>query len=116
MCVRVVNVKGMNKPEQRAGVCYVGRRFAGWPGHRLCNPLRPNKGLTLDDCLEGYRRHLATGIRDLEGALRDLWNECEQGNKALGCWCTAATAGDGSPVVCHAQILAEMLNERFGAK
>jgi hypothetical protein len=24
-----------------------------------------------------------------------------------------ATAGDGSPVVCHAQILAELLHERF---
>ena len=114
--IRVVNVRGMNKPEERAGVVYVGRPFAGWKGHRLYNPLRPNRGLSIEDCLDGYRRHLANGIRDLEGALRDLWEETQCGVKPLGCWCVSAVAGDGQPVVCHAQVLAEMLRERFEPK
>ncbi len=113
MCVRVVDVRGLNKAAQRAGVCYVGRAFAGWPRHPLCNPHRPTKFVSLDECLREYRAHLEKWIDDLDGALAALWDECEQGKKPLGCWCVNATAGDGSPVVCHAQILAEMLWERF---
>lgn len=115
MTIRVVNVRGLNRAEQRAGVVYVGRAFAGWPKHPLCNPLRPNQGLTLEDCLNLYRGHLAR-LNNLPERLSQLWQEMECGVKPLGCWCVNATAGDGSEVVCHAQVLAELLQERFGAK
>lgn len=51
----------------------------------------------------------------LGGYLADLWGACGQGAKPLGCWCCNATAGDGSEVRCHAQVLAELLLERFAS-
>ena len=45
--------------------------------------------------------------------LAELWEKCERGAKPLGCWCVNATAGDSTPMQCHAQILAEMLHYRY---
>jgi hypothetical protein len=127
MPVRVVNVRGLNAPAERAAVCYVGRVWAGWLGHPLGNPFRPNyqtfdtdtkeecameRALALTACLDRYREYLAS-MPDLNARLAALWEECEHGTKPLGCWCVNATTGDGSPRVCHAQILAELLVERF---
>lgn len=110
--IRVVNVKGLNKPDQRAGVVYCGRPFAGWKGHQLGNPFRPRAGF---DAVQAYRQWLlGRPVQEVERALADLWEETGHGAKPLGCWCVDATAGDGSPVVCHAQVLAELLRERFG--
>ena len=126
VAIRVVNVRGI-KGEARDGVCYVGRLWAGWLAHPLGNPFKPEsvgaggacqqttelrRQKFLADCLNKYRAYLAT-MPDLEERLAALWEECDRGAKPLGCWCTDATAGDGSPCVCHAQVLAEMLRERF---
>ena len=112
--IRVIDVAGLNKPAERAKVVYVGRPFAGWKGHALANPFKvdPQNGIAVGKCLEKYRQHLAW-MPDLEAALAELWEECEHGEKPLGCWCIDAVVGDGQPVVCHAQILAGMLQERF---
>lgn len=109
--IRVVCVKGFNRPDQRAEVCYVGRPFAGWKGHPLANPYRPDP-IGRAVCLERYRNWLLARPR-LEMDLATLWQETHYGTRPLGCWCVNATHGDGQPVVCHAQILAAMLAERF---
>ena len=115
MPIRVVSVKGLRTPEQRAGVVYVGRQFAGWPNSGWGNPFKPRAGF---DAVAAYREHLARVEADdptsFAAALRMLWDRTDCGAKPLGCWCCDATAGDGSPVVCHAQVLAELLRERFG--
>lgn len=114
--VRVINVKGMNKPDQRSQVVYVGRKFAGWPEHELHNPYKPVAGEPVGTCLAKYKAKLLARLT-LEEDLAALWEETGQGRKALGCWCTNAIIVE--PVanpVCHAQILGEMLRERFGGK
>lgn len=127
MGVRVVNVRGLNAPEQRAGVCYVGRAFAGWPVHPLHNPFRPNVRTfdtdTKKECADERARAVAACIEEyrywlfdnptLEDELRRLWEACERGAKPLGCWCVNAEVGDGQPCVCHAQVLAAELHKRF---
>ena len=125
--IRVVDVRHLHTPEERVGVLYVGRTFAGWRGHPLRNRFRalvpkPETTATeelaeltekaIADCLECYKADIATRST-LEADLAALWIQTEQGRKPLGCWCVNAYAGDGSPIVCHAQILAEMLRERF---
>lgn len=114
MSVRVVNVKGLKKPDQRASVVYCGRAFAGWHNSGFGNPFHPRPGF---DAVAAYRAHLAAleadDPRSFAAWLKTLWEATGHGTKPLGCWCVNATAGDGSEVVCHAQVLAEMLRERF---
>lgn len=125
--IRVVNVRGINKAEDRARICYVGREFAGWTGHGLVNPFRPRvqnfDGDTKEECNGEWRRAVQSCLEQyrswlmkssiLEVTLMFLFAECDGGAKPLGCWCVNATAGDGSPCVCHAQVLAELLRERI---
>ncbi len=113
--IRVINVKGLNKPEQRANIVYVGRKFAGWPEHELHNQFKPKEGEPVGECLRKYKARLLNRLT-LEEDLTSLWEECRCGARPLGCWCCNAVAGDGSEVVCHGQVLAEMLRERFGVK
>lgn len=109
--IRVVKVNGLRTPEQRAGVCYVGRAFAGWPASPWGNPFKPRPyGFGVPLCLERFRTFAETGPPEY---LADLWEACEHGAKPLGCWCIDAVHGDGQPVQCHAQILAAMLHDRF---
>lgn len=95
---------------------YVGRAFAGWPASRYGNPFRPRPGF---DAVAAYRDWLHGRVRltynppPTEADLADLWEQTGHGAKPLGCWCVTVTAGDGSPAVCHAQVLAELLRERF---
>lgn len=121
--IRITNVRGLRTPEQRATVVYVGRACAGWPGHPLANPFKigerspGNHRVTLgrDGVIAYYRQFLESldeGGR-LGPALAALWEATGHGAKPLGCWCCEATAGDGSPVVCHAQTLAELLRVRY---
>lgn len=127
--IRVVNVRGFRAPEQRATVVYCGRPFAGWAGHPLGNPFKPNpRYLDTDDgtelqterdravksCLEKYRDWLLARPT-LDADLAALWEQTKGGELPLGCWCVSATAGDGQPLACHAQILAEMLRERYAS-
>ena len=110
--IRVVDVRGLRTPEQRATVVYVGRAFAGWPASPWGNPFKPGRGF---NAVAAFREwFLSRPDENLEASLAELWKATKQGAKPLGCWCTTATAGDGSPLVCHAQVLAELLNERFG--
>ena len=101
--IRVVNVRDLRAPEQRAGICYVGRNFAGWPGTPWRNPYR---GVDRETCLRRFREYAQKQPREW---LEKLWEACEHGKQPLGCWCVNAVHGDGKPIVCHAQILAEML-------
>lgn len=122
--IRIVDVRGLRSPDQRAGVCYVGRGFAGWPAHPLGNPfrVRPNDrsqdrgsvARTVEDALIRYGEWVARHPRR-DVLLAELWEACEHGAKPLGCWCTNAMHGDGQPIVCHAQILAKLLAEKFAA-
>jgi hypothetical protein len=120
--IRVVNVKGL-RGYDRNGICYVGRAFAGWPASPWGNPFRPRRsgsdgfgsawsdpGDDVQDCLTRFREYASK--QPLEW-LSLLWEACEHGVKPLGCWCCSAAHGDGQDVVCHAQILANMLHERF---
>lgn len=108
MIVHVIDVHGIKIDDpRRASIVYVGRRscWAGWDAHKLQNPFRA--GVTTGT-LPRFREHLKT----LDGDwLAELWEECEHGAKALGCWCYT---GEPRPVEeCHAEILANMLNARF---
>ncbi len=109
--IRVVNVSGL-RGEARKGVVYVGRGFAGWMAHPLGNPFRPQAGDLPGTCLTLYAEWLSRK-KNLDELMRKLWIQTQLGALPLGCWCTDATAGDGSPIICHAQILADMLRDRF---
>lgn len=122
MSIRIANVRGLRTPEQRSGVCYVGRAFAGWPASRWGNPYRvgsahpngyPGRKLTRDEALDCFVRMVDGWSEAQRSAYLDsLWESCKHGELPLGCWCTTATVGDGSPVVCHAQVLAQLLHDR----
>ncbi len=111
--IRVINVRRLRRPVQQLGVCYVGRHCADWPGTPWGNPYRSDPPHTLETCLARYREWAESRPPEW---LAELWAECRQGAKPLGCWCCDATAGDGSPLTCHAQILAELLTTRYGPK
>lgn len=112
--IRVVNVKGL-RGDDRKGVCYVGRAFAGWPASPWGNPYRTRSKAwwNVRACLDDYGTHARKQPSEW---LASLWEACDKGAKPLGCWCVDAVHGDGQPIVCHAQILAAMLAERFGTK
>lgn len=125
--IRVVKVNGL-RGDARLGVCYVGRAFAGWPKSPWANPFKmkpygPGDSVLVfvrewenrerERVLAEFRAWVASRP-DLDEWLDFLWRMCDRGEKPLGCWCVNATVGDGQPVVCHAQILAELLHDRFG--
>lgn len=112
--VRVIDVRGLRTREARAQVCYCGRAFAGWPQSRWHNPFPAPKH---PDALAKFRDYLAEmdARHELGGYLADLWEACGRGRLPLGCWCGSFVAGDGSEVRCHAQILAELLLDRFAS-
>ena len=104
--VRVVCVKGINKAEERAKICYVGRAFAGWPATPWGNYGRR-------DCPNEFRSYLLKLPEDILSKLLDsLWESCEHGAKPLGCWCLEWD-GTGPTPGCHAAVWAELLNERY---
>lgn len=108
--IRVVNVRGL-RGEARNGICYVGREFAGWPASRWGNPFRPSPGF---DAVAAFRHwFLNRPACVVTESLTALWEACDHGAKPLGCWCIDSSPGDGQPVVCHAQVLAQLLRERF---
>ncbi len=109
--LRCVNVRKIPK-DKRAHVCYVGRGFAGWPASPWGNPFPVGGygGWSRERCLKAFRNHAES---QPESWLANLWVACEQGAKPLGCWCIDAKHGDKQEVVCHAQILMEMLAERY---
>lgn len=106
--IRVVDVRRLRSPAARAAVCYCGRAWAGWPRSRWCNPFRA-------DGLSEFCCHLALmkSRGGLPVYLADLWEASGRGEKPLGCWCGDSEVGDGSPLVCHAQILADLLAIRY---
>jgi hypothetical protein len=105
--ITVVSVKGLNRPEQRQAVTYVGRRFAGWPASPLGNPF---KG---PDAVNKFAGWLLFHPRRKE-LLAAVWEACERGAKPLGCWCVGTLAEPwvakrGEELVCHAQCVAVQL-------
>lgn len=112
--IRVIKVNNL-RGDDRKGVVYVGRAFAGWPAHPLGNPFRPLRNELPGSALRHYRDWIEKRSQR-DKLLADLWEQTKHGSLPLGCWCVDATAGDGSPLVCHAQILAELLSERFGSE
>ena len=125
MTIRVVNVTASNL--RKLGlvteqVVYVGRggRFHKWPHHPLANPFKPGDiryrdlphDAAVSCCLMDYRAWLLSRP-NVEQLLADVWEACEHGAKPLGCFCVNAEYGDGQPVICEAQILAEELHKRF---
>ncbi len=114
--IRVVNVTAANLRKlglTPADVCYVGRagRFHQWPASKWGNPYRPQlvEQMILPGtdpvkaCLRLFRDYAKT---QPESWLAELWEACQHGKLPLGCWC--------HPAPCHADVLAEMLTERFG--
>lgn len=115
MIIKVVRVNGMAEAD-RPGVCYVGRQFAGWPASPWGNPFKPGRrfGLTVEQAIESYRKLAISKPADW---LAGLWAACDCGRKPLGCWCVNAEVTAlprAEPLKCHAQVLAEMLIERYG--
>lgn len=96
---------------------YVGRPFAGLPGHDLANPFALKKGQDTtthrDLVLRRYREHLA-GMKTLEARLWELFCDTEGGRLPLSCWC--GMWPQKPDLRCHAVVLAEMLTERFNVK
>jgi hypothetical protein len=112
--IRVVDVRGLRTPAERATVVYVGRFFAGWPASRYGNPFKPRPGF---DAVKAYRSWFLGRPREMvEDALAELWEATGHGEKPLGCWCGSWQAGvsPAEPEFCHAIVLAKLLHERFG--
>lgn len=108
MPVQVVNVRGIKDPGQRAQVVYCGRPVPrqGWPGHPLANPFKlEDFGGNREAVLDAYRAWLLARPT-LEADLAALWEATGHGARPLGCWCV--------PLLCHASLLAELLDARFG--
>lgn len=116
--IRVVSVKGLRTPEQRATVVYVGRAFAGWPASPFGNPYKPKMGSTFN-AVAAFRAWLqrweADRPDDFNAKLLSLWEATGRGALPLGCWC-GSWSPDGPPQAefCHAIVLAKLLQERFG--
>jgi len=110
MGIRIMNVRGIRDADERAKICYVGRRAGGWPSTPWGNPFKPGRDGTIEECLAAYRSRCQSQPEDWWS---DLWKVCQQGAKPLGCWCVDAEQGDGKPIICHAQILAAELHQRF---
>lgn len=115
--IRVVDVRGLRTPEQRAGVVYVGRAFAGWPESGFGNPFKPQPWF---DAVAAYRSELASreqrNPEEFAAWLFALWALTYEGEKPLGCWCGTwhPEFSPAEPEFCHAIVLAKLLNERFG--
>ena len=93
----------------RPGVVFVnGSRF---PKHASpwANPFKVGRDGSLSDVLDKYNVYIRSKIAD-EGLESEL-NDLEHHN--LGCWCVPCTVeyNDTNPIVCHGQILLQILNE-----
>lgn len=121
--IRIVNVKGIPAAD-RPGICYVGRKCAGWPFTRYGNPFRVKRQ---DSVLPGSRhlrtnsvaeavekfRAWFTGRPDFEELLAYLWEACDNGAKPLGCWCCNWDGLSNPAPHCHAVVLSQLLQQRY---
>lgn len=108
--ITVVSVKGLNTAEERRGVCYVGRAFAGWPASPLGNPFKGPDAVA-------HFAHWLAHHPDRAKLLADVWEACGRGAKPLGCWCLGApwVVNRVEVPVCHAQVIALHLWELIEA-
>lgn len=99
--ITVVNVKGLNTPDKRAAVTYVGRAFAGWPASPLANRF---KG---PHAVGNFARWLTLRPDRVE-LLAATWEACDRGAKPLGCWCVSApwVVNRVDVPTCHGQVIA----------
>jgi hypothetical protein len=87
-------------------VAYVGQAEVGWPASRCVNTFPAGTGV---DQTAASRTWVTTRPPDvIWRALDELWEVTGRGAKPLGRWSVDATAGDGSPEVCHEQVLEEL--------
>lgn len=107
MKVHVVNVRSFPF-ECPTPYIYVGRYMPGiFAGHQLGNPFKlPKKAKQQDrvECLEKYRSWLLARP-DFEEQIEILVRKVVVTGLPLGCWC--------APKLCHADVLAELINERL---
>lgn len=106
--IQVVNVR--NFPfEYPTPYIYVGRAMPGrFAGHPLGNPFKIRKNATDQErieCLEKYRQWVKT-VPNWQGLVRSLGERARLCKLPLGCWC--------APQLCHAQVLAELIEEVLG--
>lgn len=106
---RVVRIQRKNGQIVQDCDVYIGRRWTmgGWnlPESKWANPF-PVKKYGRDDALRRYLEYLQSRP-DLLAALPEL-----QG-KTLGCFCPVESSGE--TIVCHGQILIELLNQLYSA-
>jgi hypothetical protein len=115
--LRVVNVRKLKTPEQRAGVVYVGRACGGWPASKYRNPHKLKQFATPGDrvaCVELFAcDFLARSSAAIVADLKELYTLSDRGRLPLGCWCCdwnpAAPRGGELPA-CHAVELAKLVN------
>ena len=101
-----MNVKGLDPQKVGPTVVYCGRSFQGWVGHPLANPFKlEDFGGNRELVLAKYREWLLARPT-LEADLAALWAQSGNGLRPLACWC--------APLACHGNVLAELLEERFG--
>lgn len=101
MTIEVVNVKGLTG-DSRAGITYVGRKFAGWEASPLGNPYRLLDGGPRDGIIQAYKKWLWENYLDPfseeRAELERIAEMVRDGQDVkLGCWC--------SPLSCHADVI-----------
>lgn len=102
MPVRVVDARDRRK----VYAVYVGRPWAGLPGHPLANPF---KG---PGAVERYARWL-DAHPDRRALLRDVWIDTDAGALPLMCWCGPWDGVTEPAPYCHAVALARALMAEF---
>jgi Domain of unknown function (DUF4326) len=100
----VVSLSGHRGDPEFADVVYVGRALyrGGWrlAASPLACPYRPGRDGTRADVVSRYREYLL-GRPDLLALLPELRG------KRIGCWC--------APLLCHADVIAELADAEVGA-
>lgn len=106
--IPIVNVK---HARGKIAFHYVGRDFAGLPGHELGNPFSVQE-YGLRECLERYDKWLAT-LTGRDEALRRIVADTECGRIPLACWCGERLTKYEPRIQCHAQIIADWVVRIF---
>ena len=102
---KVVNVRDF-KPRQ---FIYVGRYCRSWglAGHPLANPFKLSPAHASErharrHCLQQYREWL-DALPNKDALLQALAAQVKEMDVPLACWC--------APLACHADVLAELIEE-----
>lgn len=91
---------------------YVGRPFAGLPGHPLANPFKIATEAERGPAVLRYQRWLPDQP-DVERLLAEIRDDCEFGRAPLACWCCNWRLGEPIKVECHAIVIAQAIADRW---